>query len=577
MANTIKHKRSSSTGETPDAADLSVGEIAVNTADGLLFTKHTDNAIVTLTTSGPTGPTGPTGPAGSNGSAGADGNDGPTGPAGPAGSDGSNGGPGPTGPAGPAGSDGSNGGPGPTGPAGPAGSNGSNGGPGPAGPPGPSGSDGSNGSPGPAGPPGPTGSGGSTGPTGPTGPTGLIDTPYDAVPGYSNSNYATISWDSTEKAMKLQGSDTQIGAVFPAKRVRLTSTESWNFKIAIKTSNSNSSGVYLRIQEYDSASLPDGKTHISNDSSNSAAVTQEDTRQISSFRENQPGHTYWKTYSFTYTPTSTAKWASIMVLNWAGLGTGTMWIRDPELQLIGSSGPTGPTGPTGPSGSSGGSGPPGPPGSGGPPGPGGPPGSDGDDGGAGPPGPTGPSASSLTNASFRNVTSNYGSCEIDGGANGGWEGYNIGGRVLFMHDNNVTSGLYNDVNNEWLVRCTNNAETELFYNGVVKAETSTTGLEVAGQITVTSDLLLKDDLQVLDGSLEKIKSLTGYTYRMKDTGVRHGGLIAQDAEAVLPEAVSGDEGGKKLDYNAIIALLVNSTKEQDEKIKYLEARLERLE
>jgi len=48
VANTIKHKRSSSTGETPDAADLSVGEIAVNTADGLLFTKHTDNAIVTL-------------------------------------------------------------------------------------------------------------------------------------------------------------------------------------------------------------------------------------------------------------------------------------------------------------------------------------------------------------------------------------------------------------------------------------------------------------------------------------------------------------------------------------------------
>ena len=45
MANTIQLKRSSTASDTPSASDLSVGELAVNTADAKLFTKHTDNSI----------------------------------------------------------------------------------------------------------------------------------------------------------------------------------------------------------------------------------------------------------------------------------------------------------------------------------------------------------------------------------------------------------------------------------------------------------------------------------------------------------------------------------------------------
>jgi len=41
----IKPKKSSTTGEVPQAADLEVAEIAVNTADGKLFVKHTDDSI----------------------------------------------------------------------------------------------------------------------------------------------------------------------------------------------------------------------------------------------------------------------------------------------------------------------------------------------------------------------------------------------------------------------------------------------------------------------------------------------------------------------------------------------------
>lgn len=48
MANAIRLKRSTVPGKVPDPNDLIVGEIAVNTADGLLYTKHADGSIKTI-------------------------------------------------------------------------------------------------------------------------------------------------------------------------------------------------------------------------------------------------------------------------------------------------------------------------------------------------------------------------------------------------------------------------------------------------------------------------------------------------------------------------------------------------
>lgn len=52
MANTIKLKRSSTASDTPTASDLEVGELAINTADAKLFTKHTDNSIKEISGTG---------------------------------------------------------------------------------------------------------------------------------------------------------------------------------------------------------------------------------------------------------------------------------------------------------------------------------------------------------------------------------------------------------------------------------------------------------------------------------------------------------------------------------------------
>ena len=59
------------------------------------------------------------------------------------------------------------------------------------------------------------------------------------------------------------------------------------------------------------------------------------------------------------------------------------------------------------------------------------------------------------------------------------------------------------------------------------------------------------------------------------------GLIAQDVEDVLPEAVTGngprDLGYKTIKYDKLVPVLVEALKEEMSKTEELEARLERLE
>lgn len=52
MSNIIKHKRNSTPGAIPTPEDLVLGELALNTADGRVFTKKTDGTIIDIATSG---------------------------------------------------------------------------------------------------------------------------------------------------------------------------------------------------------------------------------------------------------------------------------------------------------------------------------------------------------------------------------------------------------------------------------------------------------------------------------------------------------------------------------------------
>ena len=83
------------------------------------------------------------------------------------------------------------------------------------------------------------------------------------------------------------------------------------------------------------------------------------------------------------------------------------------------------------------------------------------------------------------VTGNYGTVETKT-TRSSWGGYSINGRVVFMHDHGNWWGIYNDVNNEWMIRGELNGRVELRHNSATKLETTSTGVTVTGTMTATA-------------------------------------------------------------------------------------------
>jgi hypothetical protein len=92
----------------------------------------------------------------------------------------------------------------------------------------------------------------------------------------------------------------------------------------------------------------------------------------------------------------------------------------------------------------------------------------------------------------------------------------------------------------------------------------------AADHVVTSDRRVKDKLEVIDNALDKVDSITGYTYDHLRLNERKAGVIAQDVEEVLPEAVTeDDEGIKNVSAMSVIGLLVNAVKELKDELQEL--------
>ena len=125
----------------------------------------------------------------------------------------------------------------------------------------------------------------------------------------------------------------------------------------------------------------------------------------------------------------------------------------------------------------------------------------------------------------------------------------------------------------------------LGHNVLVYDNLDVTNAVTASAFYYSSDASLKFDIQPAAG-LEMVRKLDGVTFRWKDTGAKSAGLIAQDVEKVLPEAVSIDaETGKKtLNPAVFTGYMVEAIKELDAKVQKLETenaelrdRLERIE
>lgn len=99
-----------------------------------------------------------------------------------------------------------------------------------------------------------------------------------------------------------------------------------------------------------------------------------------------------------------------------------------------------------------------------------------------------------------------------------------------------------------------------------------------------SDERLKENIEVIENPIEKVKKLKGVTFTYKKDKKKGTGLIAQDLEKVLPEAVytaktlgdhlKDDKQEKHLaiQYGNTVGLLVEAIKELEARIKELEGK-----
>jgi len=100
-------------------------------------------------------------------------------------------------------------------------------------------------------------------------------------------------------------------------------------------------------------------------------------------------------------------------------------------------------------------------------------------------------------------------------------------------------------------------------------------ITVTGDVVSTSDISLKENVEVILNPIEKVKELSGYTFNRIGQDKRTVGLMAQDVEKVLPEAVSSNNGIKSLAYGNLVALLVETVKEQQKQIDELREKIDK--
>ena len=90
----------------------------------------------------------------------------------------------------------------------------------------------------------------------------------------------------------------------------------------------------------------------------------------------------------------------------------------------------------------------------------------------------------------------------------------------------------------------------------------------------TSDKTLKDNIETISKPLNKIKNLNGVTFDWSSKSDYTGkdvGVIAQDVEQVLPQAVAVRKNGvKAVNYDKLIPLLIEGIKELSNRIEKLE-------
>ena len=174
-------------------------------------------------------------------------------------------------------------------------------------------------------------------------------------------------------------------------------------------------------------------------------------------------------------------------------------------------------------------------------------------------------------------------------------GINCGkGDLIIKAGNNNGDGVIIQTGNTHIAKFEKHSSTglggfEFLYNGQTRIISQSWGTEIKnGELRCNSDIVaffssdinLKENLQVIPNALDKVGLITGYTYNWKaDTnydylnGKADTGVIAQDVEALgLPGITTTREDGvKALRYERLVPILIEAVKELTARVKALES------
>lgn len=94
-----------------------------------------------------------------------------------------------------------------------------------------------------------------------------------------------------------------------------------------------------------------------------------------------------------------------------------------------------------------------------------------------------------------------------------------------------------------------------------------------GNVTAFSDERLKTNISTIEGALDLVNKMRGVRFDDKE-GNKYVGMIAQEVQAVVPEAVMLHEesGYLALAYQNLVGVLVNAVNELTERVKKLEEK-----
>ena len=172
-------------------------------------------------------------------------------------------------------------------------------------------------------------------------------------------------------------------------------------------------------------------------------------------------------------------------------------------------------------------------------------------------------------------------------AGNGLNGGGSSGSVTLNVDTDLRDGITHvGLDSGDYIGFTNNSRIDFFINGGNEFRMESDGDfhadgDVIAYSTTISDERLKTNIVGIENAVAKVSQLNGYTFEYKADGKISAGVIAQEVEAVLPEAVTekllplkADDGQeyKVVNYDALHGLLIEAVKELSARVEALEAK-----